>query len=54
MKLVQISVRGISYSETQTGAYALILSEDEGERKLGLSDGMIRELYKTKVEYLKV
>ena len=29
-----MSVRGISYSETQTGAYALILSEEEGERKL--------------------
>ena len=34
MKLIQMSVRGISYSETQTGAYALILSEEEGERKL--------------------
>lgn len=34
MKLIKMSVRGISYSETQTGAYALILSEEEGERKL--------------------
>jgi|TARA_B100000902_G_scaffold42978_1_gene50684 bifunctional DNase/RNase len=39
MKLVQMSVRGISYSETQTGAYALILSEDEGERKLPIIIG---------------
>jgi hypothetical protein len=34
MKLIQLSVKGISYSETQTGAYALILSESEGDRKL--------------------
>lgn len=34
MKLVQLTVKGISYSETQTGAYALILSESEGDRKL--------------------
>ena len=34
MKLIQLTVKGISYSETQTGAYALILSESEGDRKL--------------------
>ena len=34
MKLVQLNVKGISYSETQTGAYALILSESDGNRKL--------------------
>jgi bifunctional DNase/RNase len=34
MKLIQITVKGISYSETQTGAYALILSETKGDRKL--------------------
>lgn len=34
MKLIQLSVKGISYSETQTGAYALILSETKGDRKL--------------------
>ena len=33
MKLIQMSVKGISYSETQTGAYALILSEEEGDEK---------------------
>ena len=32
MKLVKINVKGISYSETQTGAYALILKEAEGDR----------------------
>ena len=34
MELIQMTVKGISYSETQTGAYALILSETEGDRKL--------------------
>ena len=33
MDLIQMKVRGISYSETQTGAYALILNEEKGERK---------------------
>jgi len=39
MKLIQMSVRGISYSETQTGAYALILNEEKGERKLPIIIG---------------
>jgi bifunctional DNase/RNase len=39
MKLIQISVRGISYSDTQTGAYALILSEEGGERKIPIIIG---------------
>lgn len=34
-----MSVRGISYSETQTGAYALILSEEKGDRKLPIIIG---------------
>ena len=34
MNLVQLLINGISYSQTQNGAYALILSELEGERKL--------------------
>ena len=34
MDLIQMTVRGISYSDTQTGAYALILNEEKGERKL--------------------
>lgn len=34
MSLIKLSVRGISYSQTQTGAYALILNEEFGERKL--------------------
>ncbi len=39
MKLIQMLVRGISYSETQTGAYALILSEEKGDRKLPIIIG---------------
>ena len=39
MKLIQMSVKGISYSETQTGAYALILNEEKGERKLPIIIG---------------
>ena len=34
-----MSVKGISYSETQTGAYALILNEEKGERKLPIIIG---------------
>ena len=39
MKLIQMSVKGISYSETQTGAYALMLNEEKGERKLPIIIG---------------
>ena len=39
MKLVRLTIKGISYSETQTGAYALILSENEGNRKLPIIIG---------------
>ena len=39
MNLIQMKVRGISYSETQTGAYALILNEEKGERKLPIIIG---------------
>jgi len=34
MSLIKLSIKGISYSQTQTGAYALILSEEFGGRKL--------------------
>lgn len=34
MSLIKLSIKGISYSQTQTGAYALILSEESGNRKL--------------------
>tara|TARA_B100000900_G_C20432331_1_gene655522 strand:- start:22 stop:618 length:597 start_codon:yes stop_codon:yes gene_type:complete len=39
MNLIQLLINGISYSQTQNGAYALILSEMEGERKLPIVIG---------------
>ncbi|MDO3693591.1 bifunctional nuclease family protein [Wenyingzhuangia sp. chi5] len=39
MSLVQLDIRGISYSQTQTGAYALVLSEVNGERTLPIVIG---------------
>jgi len=39
MKLIQLKIKGISYSETQTGAYALILNEVDGKRKLPIIIG---------------
>jgi len=39
MKLIQLNIKGISYSETQTGAYALILSEVDGSRRLPIIIG---------------
>jgi bifunctional DNase/RNase len=39
MKLVELKIKGISYSETQSGAYALILSEVNGNRKLPIIIG---------------
>ena len=39
MKLIQLNIKGISYSETQTGAYALILSELDGSRRLPIIIG---------------
>tara|TARA_B100000575_G_C23138904_1_gene662325 strand:- start:4153 stop:4749 length:597 start_codon:yes stop_codon:yes gene_type:complete len=39
MNLVQLLINGISYSQTQNGAYALILSEMEGQRKLPIVIG---------------
>mgnify|MGYP002825060808 CR=1 FL=1 len=44
MDLIQMKVRGISYSETQTGAYALILNEEKGERKLPIIIGVMKHL----------
>ena len=39
MSLVRLNIKGISYSQTQNGAYALILSEEDGERKLPIVIG---------------
>ncbi len=39
MSLVRLTIKGISYSQTQNGAYALILSEMDGDRKLPIIIG---------------
>jgi bifunctional DNase/RNase len=39
MSLVRLNIKGISYSQTQNGAYALILSEEDGDRKLPIVIG---------------
>ncbi len=39
MSLVRLKIKGISYSQTQNGAYALILNEAEGDRKLPIVIG---------------
>lgn len=37
--LISLVIKGISYSQTQTGAYALILEEESGYRKLPIIIG---------------
>lgn len=39
MSLVRLNIKGISYSQTQNGAYALILNEVSGDRKLPIVIG---------------
>ena len=39
MSLIRLNIKGISYSQTQSGAYALILSEENGNRKLPIVIG---------------
>ncbi len=39
MSLIKLTVKGISYSHTQNGAYALILNEVDGNRKLPIVIG---------------
>ncbi|HIB37693.1 bifunctional nuclease domain-containing protein [Mesonia sp.] len=39
MSLVRLTIKGISYSQTQNGAYALLLSEVDGEKQLPIVIG---------------
>jgi uncharacterized protein len=39
MEKVRLNVLGISYSQTQTGAYALVLSEENGRRRIPIIVG---------------
>jgi hypothetical protein len=37
--MIKLNVLGISYSQTQSGAYALILTEEEGDRRIPIIVG---------------
>jgi bifunctional DNase/RNase len=39
MKRIKLKVLGISYSQTQSGAYALVLTEEDGERRIPIIIG---------------
>ena len=39
MNKIPLNVLGLSYSQTQTGAYALVLSEENGERRIPIIIG---------------
>ncbi|MCK5171030.1 MAG: bifunctional nuclease family protein [Bacteroidales bacterium] len=39
MSKIKLNVLGISYSQTQTGAYALVLTEEDGERRIPIIIG---------------
>ena len=39
MNKIKLNVLGISYSQTQTGAYALVLTEEKGERRIPIIIG---------------
>ena len=39
MKTVQLSIIGLTYSQTQNNAYALLLGEEEGSRRLPIVIG---------------
>jgi bifunctional DNase/RNase len=39
MNKVKLNVLGISYSQTQSGAYALVLSEEDGKRRIPIIIG---------------
>ena len=39
MKLIQLEIKALSYTENQTGAYAMILNEIGGDRKLPIIIG---------------
>lgn len=39
MSKIRLNVLGISYSQTQTGAYALVLAEEDGKRRIPIIVG---------------
>ncbi len=38
-KRIKLNILGLSYSQTQTGAYALVLAEEDGERRIPIIIG---------------
>ena len=40
-KKVKLNILGLSYSQTQTGAYALVLAEEGGERRIPIIIGSV-------------
>jgi len=38
-KKVKLNILGLSYSQTQSGAYALVLAEEEGDRRIPIIIG---------------
>lgn len=41
MKKIRLNIMGLSYSQTQTGAYALVLTEAEGNRRIPIIIGAV-------------
>ncbi len=39
IKKIKLSILGLSYSQTQSGAYALVLAEEDGERRIPIIIG---------------
>ncbi len=39
MSKIKLNVLGISYSQTQSGAYALVLTEEDGDRRIPIIVG---------------
>lgn len=39
MNRIRLNIKGLSYSQTQSGAYALVLGEEDGERRLPIIIG---------------
>lgn len=41
MRKIKLNILGLSYSQTQSGAYALVLSEDDGNRRIPIIIGAV-------------
>jgi uncharacterized protein len=41
MRKIKLNILGLSYSQTQSGAYALVLSEEEGNRRIPIIIGAV-------------